>query len=90
MIKKQFLNTYKKINQLDPNNAKNVRQDPIPDEPTANIYRSKEDEKLIKDFHYAKFQENLSKTKKNNKLKELIEKEDWNEEDVKALLDSLN
>ncbi|KZN14805.1 hypothetical protein [Marinomonas sp. TW1] len=87
MIKKQFLNTYKKINQLDP---KNVRQDPIPDEPTANIYRSKEDEKLIKDFHYAKFQENLSKTKKNNKLKILIKKDEWDEEDVKALLDSLN
>ncbi|RBO82262.1 hypothetical protein [Marinomonas aquiplantarum] len=90
MIKKQFLNTYKKINQLDPNNAKHARQGSVPDEPSANIYRSKEDEKLIKDFHYAKFQENLSKTKKNNKLKELIEKEDWNEEDVKALLDSLN
>ncbi|AEF54263.1 hypothetical protein [Marinomonas posidonica] len=90
MIKKHFLNTYKKINQLNPNHTSDAGHDTTHDEPSANIYRSKKDEKLIKDFHYAKFQENLNKTKKNNKLKELIEKEDWNEEDVKALLDSLN
>ncbi|BFM48856.1 hypothetical protein [Marinomonas sp. THO17] len=90
MIKKNFLNTYKKINQLNPqaNTESKALEDTSADKP--NIYRSKEDERLIKEFHFAKFQKNLDNTKKNNKLKELLEKEEWNEEDVKTLLDSLN
>lgn len=90
MIKKNFLNTYKQINQLNPQtNSPDTSSEDTSTSKT-NIYRSKEDERLIKEFHFAKFQKNLDNTKKNNKLKELLEKEEWNEEDVKALLASLN
>jgi len=81
MNKKQFLNNYKKIDSLNQNREEAT--------PSSKIYRSKSDERLIKDFHYAKFQKNLHNAQKSEALKELLEKEDWNEEDTEKLLNSL-
>ncbi|NLQ16088.1 hypothetical protein HGG82_00440 [Marinomonas sp. M1K-6] len=81
MNKKQFLNTYKKIDALDEEK----------DAPTENpsIYRSKHDERLIKDFHYAKFQKNLNNAQQSQILKDLLNKENWDEKDTEKLLQSL-
>jgi hypothetical protein len=81
MNKKQFLNTYKKIDSMDKSKNQNIDKNPI--------YRSEQDERLIKDFHYAIFQKNLHNTKKNEALKGLLEKEDWDEKDTEKLLHSL-
>ncbi|MBJ7538495.1 hypothetical protein [Marinomonas transparens] len=81
MNKKQFLNTYKKIDALNKDKA-------TPNEkPT--LYRSEHDERLIKDFHYAKFQKNQQVAQQSEALKSLLEKEEWDEEDTQKLLDSL-
>lgn len=81
MNKKQFLNTYKKIDSMDKSKNQNIDKSPI--------YRSEQDERLIKDFHYAKFQKNLDNAQKSEALKELLEKESWDETDTKKLLESL-
>lgn len=81
MNKKQFLNTYKKIDQLDEDNDKKAENPPI--------YRSKQDERLIKDYHFAKFQKNRQNTQNNTALKALLEKEQWDNDDVAILLESL-
>lgn len=81
MNKKQFLNTYKKINSL--NKAKGVE----PEKPS--LYKTAHDEKLIKDFHFAQFQKNRDQLQDNSDFKALIDKDEWNEEDVQALLKTL-
>lgn len=81
MNKKQFLNTYKKIDSLNQEKSEEAKN--------RGIYRSEHDERLIKDYHYAKFQKNLHNTQQNSTLKELLEKEEWDEEDTKKLLESL-
>ncbi|MBD5770206.1 hypothetical protein [Marinomonas colpomeniae] len=81
MNKKQFLNTYKKIDSMDDKKSKNTEKRPI--------YRSEQDERLIKDFHYAKFQKNLNNAQQSEALKDLLEKEDWDEKDTEKLLESL-
>jgi hypothetical protein len=81
MNKKQFLNTYKKIDALDEQKIKKVEKSPL--------YRSEHDERLIKDFHYAKFQKNLHNTQQNEALKSLLEKTNWDEEDTQKFLESL-
>jgi hypothetical protein len=81
MNKKQFLNTYKKIDSMDDKKSKNIEKRPI--------YRSEQDERLIKDFHYAKFQKNLNNAQQSEALKDLLEKEDWDEKDTEKLLESL-
>jgi hypothetical protein len=82
MNKKDFLKTYQNIDKLKQANVSNS-------ESTPPLYRSPYDEKLIKDMHFAKFQKNLQQTQENNSLKQLLEKEDWDEEDTKTLLKSL-
>lgn len=81
MNKKQFLNTYKKIDSMDKNKPENIEKKPL--------YRSEQDERLIKDFHYAKFQKNLHNAKQSETLKDLLEKESWDENDTEKLLSSL-
>ncbi|WP_417559904.1 hypothetical protein [Marinomonas sp.] len=81
MNKKQFLNTYKKIDSLNQERTENSQK--------RALYRSEHDERLIKDFHYAKFQKNLHNAQQNNTLKELLEKDNWSEEDTEKLLSSL-
>jgi len=81
MNKKQFLSTYKEIDAMDQNKTINTEKAPL--------YRSEHDERLIKDFHYAKFQKNLDNAQKNEALKDLLEKDSWDETDTKKLLESL-
>ncbi|MFT6405194.1 hypothetical protein [Marinomonas primoryensis] len=81
MNKKQFLKTYKKIEAMDQRETASTEK--------ASLYRSEYDERLIKDFHYAKFQKNLDNAQKSEALKELLEKESWDETDTKKLLESL-
>ncbi|MCB5160654.1 hypothetical protein [Marinomonas algarum] len=81
MNKKQFLNTYKKVDELKQEATGQSQKPPI--------YRSKYDERLIKDFHYAKFQKNLQNARQSESLKNLLEKEEWSEEDTEVLLRSL-
>jgi hypothetical protein len=81
MNKKQFLNTYKKIDALEKGKTTNTEKPPL--------YRSEHDEQLIKDFHYAKFQKNLHNAQQSKILKDLLEKEDWDEKDTEKLLNSL-
>lgn len=81
MNKKQLLNTYKKIDSFNEKKVDSPVKPPI--------YRSEYDERLIKDFHYAKFQKNLQNAQKSDTLKALLNKEDWSEEDTNTLLESL-
>jgi hypothetical protein len=81
MNKKQLLNTYKKIDAMNQSDTASTEKAPL--------YRSEYDERLIKDFHYAKFQKNLDNAQKSKALKELLEKESWDETDTKKLLESL-
>lgn len=84
MNKKQFLNTYRKISGYSaPTQAEPAAETSKP------LYRSAQDEKLIKDLHYAKFQKNQKNLHENEELRLLIEKQEWDENDVKALLRSL-
>lgn len=82
MNKKDFLKTYKKIDQLSQTKGNETEYKP-------SIYRSEHDERLIKEMHYAKFQKNLQHTQQSESFKHLVEKENWNDEDVQALLKSL-
>lgn len=81
MNKKQFLNTYKKIDSMDKNKPDNIQGRPL--------YHSKQDERLIKDFHYAKFKKNLYNIQQSKTLKDLLKKEEWDEKDTEKLLSSL-
>ncbi len=81
MNKKQFLNTYKTVDKLNKETQKTAEK--------PSLYRSKDDERLIKDFHYAKFQKNLHNTQQSNALKALLNKKDWSEEDTETLLAAL-
>ncbi len=76
--KKAFLKTYQDIKKLNPN-----EKDHNP------LYRSKRDEELIKEYHYAKFQKNIQQLAQNESLKELLEKDEWNDEDIKHFLEQL-
>lgn len=80
MNKKQFLNTYKTIDSLSQDQTSNS-------EPS--IYRSKQDERLIKDFHYARFQKNFDNIQNNDAFRDLLEKENWDTKDIQTLLESL-
>ncbi|REG84202.1 hypothetical protein [Marinomonas pollencensis] len=82
MNKKAFLKTYQNIDKL--NKTEKAESDTKPP-----LYRSSYDEKLIKEMHFAKFKKNLQQTQQNESLKQLLEKENWDEEDTKTLLKSL-
>ncbi len=81
MNKKQFLNTYKKIDAMD--------EGKIEKPETSSIYRSKYDEHLIKEYHYAKFRKNFHNIQQSESLKHLLEKEEWSDKDTEQLLKSL-
>ena len=80
--KSKMLNAYKTVNNLK--KASTNEADSSHSKP--KLYRSEYDEKLIKDYHFAKFQKNLDQIQNNPALTELLEKTDWNEEDIKTLL----
>lgn len=82
MNKSKMLNAYKTVNNL----KKPQANEPDSSQNKPKLYRSDYDEKLIKDYHFAKFQKNLDQIQNNPKLSELLEKPEWNEEDIKALL----
>ncbi|MFT2111896.1 hypothetical protein [Marinomonas sp. 2405UD68-3] len=76
--KKAFLKAYQDVNKLNENT-----QDHNP------IYKSKRDEELIKDYHYAKFQKNAQTIAENSTLKELLQKKEWTEEDIAQFFNQL-
>lgn len=82
MNKSKMLNTYKTVNNLQ--TAKKTSQEE--DLHAKKIYRSEYDEKLIKEYHFAKFQKNLYQIQNNRDLAALLEKDEWSEEDMKTLL----
>lgn len=84
MNKSKMLNTYKTVNNLKKSQANEPGSSPN----SPKLYRSEYDEKLIKDYHFAKFQKNLDQIQNNPELAELFEKTEWNEEDIKTLLAS--
>lgn len=79
--KKAFLKTYQDINKLNKLNKNTQDHNPI--------YKSKRDEELIKDYHYAKFQKNAQIIAENNNLKTLLDKEEWTDEDTKEFFNQL-
>ncbi len=84
MNRSKMLNAYKTVNNLqsksDATTGGNSQE--------KKIYRSEYDERLIKEYHFAKFQKNLHQIQNNKELAELLEKEDWSEEDMKTLLEA--
>ncbi|SBT18030.1 hypothetical protein MGA5115_02148 [Marinomonas gallaica] len=84
MNKSKMLNAYKSVN--------NLKGNPQPEEEketkAPKIYRSEYDEKLIKEYHFAKFQKNLDLLQNNQEVIALLKKEEWDEEDIKTLLAS--
>ncbi|MCO4784778.1 hypothetical protein [Marinomonas atlantica] len=84
MNKSKMLNAYKSVNNLKGRPQCKEEQEPK----TPKIYRSEYDEKLIKEYHFAKFQKNLNLIQNNQEVAELLEKEEWDEEDIKTLLAS--
>ncbi|CUB02387.1 hypothetical protein [Marinomonas fungiae] len=84
MNKSKMLNAYKTVNNL----KKPQTTEAHSDQSTARLYRSEYDEKLIKDYHFAKFQKNLDQIQNNPEVAKLLEKPEWNEEDIKTLLAS--
>ncbi|MGR0278592.1 hypothetical protein ACUM5Y_05995 [Marinomonas dokdonensis] len=90
MNKKQFLDTYRKVSRLStPSKTENKPEQKETYSSQKPLYRSPEDERLIKDLHFAKFQKNLENLHKNEELKLLIEKTEWDENDIQSLLKSL-
>ncbi len=83
MNKKAFLKAYQTINQLA-EREKKVINEPEPYE--SALYKSAEDEALIKEYHFAKFQKNLAQAQSHPDLQSLVNKEDWSEEDTQKLL----
>ena len=81
MNRKKMLNAYRAVDK----SASGTSHSKQP-----SIYRSEYDEKLIKDYHFAKFQRNHAELKHNSALKALLEKEEWDEEDIQTLLRQLN
>lgn len=82
MNKAKMLNAYKTVNKLkqpDLTDASETNSEP-------SLYRSEHDEKLIKEYHFAKFQKNLDQIQNNPELTSLMEKSEWSEEDVQRLL----
>jgi 3-oxoacyl-[acyl-carrier-protein] synthase III len=76
--KKAFLKAYQDVKKLDK------------EEPEHNpIYRSKRDEELIKEYHFAKFQKNTQQLSESSEFKDLLEKENWTKEDVTRFLSQL-
>ncbi|WP_417552202.1 hypothetical protein [Marinomonas fungiae] len=84
MNKSKMLNAYKTVNNLKKPQTTEAHSDQSP----ARLYRSEYDEKLIKDYHFAKFQKNLDQIQNNPEVAKLLEKPEWNEEDIKTLLAS--
>lgn len=84
MNKSKMLNAYKTVNNLKKPQTNEAHSDQSP----ARLYRSEYDEKLIKDYHFAKFQKNLDQIQNNPEVAKLLEKPEWNEEDIKTLLAS--
>ncbi|MBM6550475.1 hypothetical protein [Marinomonas ostreistagni] len=82
MNKSKMLNAYKTVNKLK--QASQPESDTQSAEP--QLYRSDYDEKLIKEYHFAKFQKNLDQIQHNPELTELLEKAEWSDEDVQRLL----
>lgn len=82
MNKSKMLNTYKSVNKLN----SPAQQEHKEDVQGHGIYRSEYDEKLIKEYHFAKFQKNLDQIQNNPELHEMLEKSEWEEADVQRLL----
>ncbi|TPE48735.1 hypothetical protein FJM67_12930 [Maribrevibacterium harenarium] len=81
MNRQKMLNAYRAVD-------KSTSGTSHPKQPS--IYRSEYDEKLIKDYHFAKFRRNHAELSHNPTLKALLEKAEWDEEDVQTLLRQLN
>jgi len=84
MNKKAFLKAYQDVKKLNPEHNQPDAEDGKP-----KLYRSAEDEALIKSYHYAKFQKNLHQAQSHPNLKSLVEKEEWDDEDTKNLLEMM-
>ena len=82
MNRKQMLNAYQSVDKCAPDQNNKPQ--------SAKIYRSDRDEKLIKDYHFAKFQHNRAQIAQNPVLKSLLDKEEWTENDIQMLLKQLN
>lgn len=83
MNKKAFLKAYQTVNDL----AEHTKIKPVQvDAYESKLYKSAEDEALIKEYHFAKFKKNLSQAQNHPDLQSLINKEDWNDEDTQKLL----
>lgn len=78
MNKKAFLKTYQMVNKL----ADPIKEDTY----ESKLYQSAKDEALIKEYHFAKFQKNLSQAQSHPDLQSLVNKDDWSEEDTQKLL----
>lgn len=83
--KKQFLKSYQEIDKL----SKNTNAPDKKDVDNLSIYKSKEDEKIIKDYHYAKFQKNLHMANNDDTLKKLALKDEWSQDDIQDFLSIL-
>lgn len=82
MNKSKMLNAYKTVNNL----KKTQVDETEASQEKPKLYRSEYDEKLIKDYHFAKFQKNLDLIQNSPELAELLEKSEWDEEDINKLL----
>lgn len=82
MNKSKMLSAYKAVNNLKTGQSKTGS----PEDQPKPLYRSEYDEKLIKEYHFAKFKKNLDLIQNSTELAELLEKEEWDEADIKKLL----
>ena len=82
MNKSKMLSAYKTVNNLKADQSKSG----TPEDQLKPLYRSEYDEKLIKEYHFAKFKKNLDLIQNSPELSELLEKEEWDEDDIKKLL----
>ncbi|MCZ2723370.1 hypothetical protein O1D97_17585 [Marinomonas sp. 15G1-11] len=76
--KKAFLKAYQDV--------KNLTEEESAHNP---IYKSKRDEELIKEYHFAKFKKNEQQLNKSKEFQELLSKEEWTSEDIKRFLQEL-
>jgi len=83
MNKKAFLKAYQTINQLAEREKQVINE---PEAYASELYKSAEDEALIKEYHFAKFRKNLAQAQSHPDLQSLVNKDDWNEEDTQKLL----
>lgn len=82
MNKSKMLSAYKTVNNF----RKEATEADNPQDQAKPLYRSEYDEKLIKEYHFAKFKKNLDLIQNSPELAELLEKSEWDEDDIQKLL----